>query len=179
MAKRDCTNEEVEDLEETRMPRSLEDLIERQRTRMLKACTLLGCTKVAMNNDESAIKDEHDYGTMIQLARGMIHKAADQLDSHYLAAFYEELATIAKMREIKSTPHGEMTIKVMGSRWPLLAVDTSVSQCGPVTDGISLSHYRPSSLGDWEGCWVISFSDLEAIYQSALAKRGRAPVQSG
>lgn len=179
MAKHDDTNEEVEDLEETRVPQSLEGLIEKQRTRMLTAFTLLGCTKVAMNHDESAIKDQHDYGTMIQLASGLIHKAADQLDSRYLGAFYEELASVAQMRQFKGTPHSEMTIEVMGSRWPLLAVDTSVCQCGPVTDGISFSHYRPSSLEQWEGCWVISFSDLEAIYQSALAKRGRTTVQKG
>lgn len=179
MIERDCTNQEVDDLENKRVPQSLEELIETQRTRMHTALTLLGCTKAAMENEESAIKVKHDYGTMIELAWGMTHKASEQLDSRYLRAFYDELATIANMRQIKSTPRGEMTIEVMGGRWPLLAVDTNVCQCGTVTDGISLSHYRPSSVGDWDACWVISFSDLEAIYQSALAKRGRAPVQNG
>lgn len=63
----------------------------------------------------------------------------------------------------------EMTFETAGNRYPLLTVSTGVSCCGPVRDGVSLREH--GSEGDNRGSWVLAFSDLEAWYLAAKAKR--------
>lgn len=70
---------------------SLEAIIEEERTRLMTAGTVLGCTSVAIENDRSADRHAFYYADVIDVARKMILQATDRLDSVYLEAFYEQL----------------------------------------------------------------------------------------
>lgn len=71
--------------------------------------------------------------------------------------------------------HG-LTIATCGHTQPLLTIDTGAHKCGDIADAVSLAHHSGISaegrLVNSDGWWVMSFADLEAIYQSAVAKRG-------
>ena len=68
-----------------------------------------------------------------------------------------------------------MTIAIWGHPRPLLTINTGTAHCGDISDGICLVHHSGISaeggLVDSDGWWVMSFADLDAIYQSAVAKR--------
>lgn len=68
-----------------------------------------------------------------------------------------------------------LTIATAGHRQPLLTINTGTAQCGDISDGVSLVHHSGISAEGWlvdsDGWWVMSFADLDAIYQSAVAKR--------
>lgn len=175
MATHDSTTEEPKD----RTPNSratLEDLIEEERTRLLTAGTVLGCTSVAIANDRSADHHAFYYAHAIELARKMILQTTDRLDSVCLETFYEQLRRARRdLSQIQGDARHGMTIATWGYRQPLLTIDTGVHQCGDIADGISLVHHSGTSaegcLVSSEGWWVMSFADLEAIYKSAVAKR--------
>lgn len=175
MATHDSTTEEPKD-RDSDSPTTLEDIIEEERTRLLTAGTVLGCTAVAVENDRSADRHAFYYADAIGLARKMILETTDRLDSVCLEAFYEQLRRARRDRsQIKGDALHGMTIATWGYREPLLTIDTGVHQCGDISDGISLVHHTGTSAEGWlvnsEGWWVMSFADLEAIYQSAVAKR--------
>lgn len=65
-------------------------------------------------------------------------------------------------------PH-VMTIKTGGHGSPLLTIDSRESLIGDITDGVGFRHHSKDSGAD--SSWVMSFSDLEAIYKFALAER--------
>ena len=92
MATRDSTTDEVNYLNSD-PPSSLREIIEEERTRLQTALTILGCTKVAINNDQRADAHQFCYGDMIELARQMIDETTDRLDSVYLRRFYAQLAS--------------------------------------------------------------------------------------
>ncbi|MBM0105877.1 hypothetical protein JM946_14190 [Steroidobacter sp. S1-65] len=92
MAKRDSTTDEAKHLNSD-PPSSLRDIIEQERTRLQTALTVLGCTKVSINNDQCADGHQFMYGDMIELARQMIDETTDQLDLVYLRGFYDQLAS--------------------------------------------------------------------------------------
>jgi len=167
--------------EEQNPPPTLSDIIEAERTRLLTAGTLLGCTAVAINNDQSVDGHQFDYGDMIELAREMIDETANRLDSTYMREFYDQLGRARSEFVIKGDRYHGMTIRVHGHTYPLLTINTSVCECGDIKDGISLVHHTESSPEDWmknsEGWWVMALADLEAIYHSALAKRVRETMQ--
>lgn len=91
MATRDSTTDEADYLNSDPPP-SLSDIIEDERTCLQTALTLLGCIKVAINNDPRADELQFFYGDMIELAREMIDGTTDRLDSVYLRGFYDQLA---------------------------------------------------------------------------------------
>lgn len=92
MATRDSTTVEVNYLNSD--PSSLLiDIIETERARLEKALTVLGCTKVAINNDPCADEQQFIYGDMIDMAREMIDQTTCRLDSVYLRPFYDRLAS--------------------------------------------------------------------------------------
>lgn len=72
-------------------PATLEHLIEEERTRLLTAGTVLGCTSVAIENDRSADHHAFFYAHAIELARTMILQTTDRLDAVRLGTFYEQL----------------------------------------------------------------------------------------
>ena len=92
MATRDSTTDEVNYLNSD-PPCSLRDIIEDERTRLQTALTILGCTKVAINNDQRADGHQFCYGDMIELAWQMIDQTTNNLDSAYLRSFYDQLAS--------------------------------------------------------------------------------------
>lgn len=92
MATRDSTTDEANFLNSDPPP-SLSDIIEEERTCLQTALTLLGCIKVAINNDPRADELQFLYGDMIELARQMIDGTTDRLDSVYLRGFYDQLAS--------------------------------------------------------------------------------------
>lgn len=67
-----------------------------------------------------------------------------------------------------SAPH-VMTIKTAGHGSPLLTIDSRESLIGDITDGVGFRHHSKDSGAD--SSWVMSFSDLEAVYKFALAER--------
>ena len=175
MATHDSTTEEPKDRNPD-SPTSLEDLIEDERTRLLSAGTVLGCTAVAIENDRSAERHAFYYAGAIELARKMILEATDRLDSVCLGTFYEQLRKARRdLSQIEGDALHGMTVAICGHTQPLLTIDTGVHQCGDITDGISLAHHSGTTAQGWlvnsEGWWVMSFADLEAIYKSAVAKR--------
>jgi hypothetical protein len=104
MATRDSTTDEAIYLNSD--PPSLRDIIEEERTRLQTALTVLGCTKVAINNDQSADEHQFFYGDMIELARQMIDATTDRLDSVYLRGFYDQLA--GHQREVLIEGHASV-----------------------------------------------------------------------
>ena len=175
MATQDSTTEEPND-ESSDSPTTLEDIIEEERTRLLTAGTVLGCTAVAVENDRSVHRHAFYYADAIEVARKMILQATDHLDSVCLLAFYEQLRRARRdLSRIKGDAKNGMTIATCGHTQPLLTINTGVHQCGDIADGISLAHHSGTSAEGWlvnlEGWWVMSYADLEAIYKSAVAKR--------
>ena len=171
----DSTTEEPQD-RNSDSPTTLEDIIEEERTRLLTAGTVLGCTSVAIENDGSADRHAFYYADVIEVARKMILQTTDRLDSVYLRAFYEQLRKARRdLSQIEGDVLHGMTITTCGHTLPLLTIDTGAHQCGDISDGISLVHHSGTSAEGWlvnsDGWWVMSFADLEAIYQSAVAKR--------
>jgi hypothetical protein len=92
MATRDSTTDETNYLNSAPSS-SLRDIIEEERTRLQTVLTVLGCTKVAINNDRCADEHQFLYGDMIELARRMIDETTDRLDSVHLRGFYDQLAS--------------------------------------------------------------------------------------
>jgi hypothetical protein len=90
MAKHDSTTDESPDLNSD-SPTTLEDLIEEERTQLMSAFAVLGCTSVAIENDPSADRHAFYYAHVIELARKIIDETINRLDSVYLRTFYEEL----------------------------------------------------------------------------------------
>jgi len=69
-------------------------------------------------------------------------------------------------------------IDVAGHNMSRLIVSTGRGRCGDIGDGVSMTHSKvddPKSWSDCEGCWVISFEDLEAFYLAAKAYRDKNP----
>lgn len=171
---RDSTAAEPQDSADS--PTTLEGIIEEERTRLLTAGTVLGCAAVAIENDRSADRHAFYYADVIELARNMIRQTTDRLDSVYLEAFYEQLRKARRdLSQIEADALSGMTIATAGHRQPLLTINTGTAQCGDISDGVSLVHHSGISAEGWlvnsEGWWVMSYVDLEAIYQSAVAKR--------
>lgn len=171
---RDSTSEEAQDSPDS--PTTLENIIEEERTRLLTAGTVLGCASVAIENDRSADRHAFYYADVIELARNMILQTSNRLDSVCLEAFYEQLRKARRdLSQIEADALSGMTIATAGHRQPLLTINTGTAQCGDISDGVALVHHSGISAEGWlvnsEGWWVMSFVDLEAIYQSAVAKR--------
>ena len=130
----------------------------------------------------SADRHAFYYADAIEVARKMVLQTTDRLDSVCLEAFYEQLRKARRdLSEIKGDAAHGMTIATCGHTQPLLTIDTGVHQCGDISDGVSLVHHSGIVSEGWlvnsDGWWVMSFADLEAIYQSALAKRPRESMQ--
>lgn len=182
MATNDSMTEEPKDRTPD-SPTTLEELIEEERTWLLTAGTVLGCTSGAIENDRSADHHAFYYAHAIELARRMILQATDRLDAVRLETFYEQLRRARRdLSQIQGDARQGMTIATWGYREPLLTIDTGVHQCGDIADGICLVHHSGTSAEGWlvnsEGWWVMSFSDLEAIYKSAVAKRGAKQAEA-
>ena len=64
-------------------------------------------------------------------------------------------------------------VDVAGHEYPLLRFGPK-SRCGEIEDGVSFSH---AGNKDAEGGWVISFADLEAMYN--FAKSWRSSHKAG
>ena len=86
---RDSTTEEPQDSPDS--PTTLEDIIEEERTRLMLARNVLGCTTVAINHDCSEDQSRFAYGDVIELACEMINETTDRLDSAYMRKFYDQL----------------------------------------------------------------------------------------
>jgi hypothetical protein len=90
MATRDSTTEESPERNSDRAT-TLEDIIEEERTRLMLARNVLGCTTVAINHDCSEDQSRFAYGDVIELACEMINQTTDRLDSAYMRKFYDQL----------------------------------------------------------------------------------------
>lgn len=90
MATRDSTTEESLERNSDRAT-TLEDIIEEERTRLMLARNVLGCTTVAINHDCSEDQSRFAYGDVIELACEMINETTDRLDSAYMRKFYDQL----------------------------------------------------------------------------------------
>ena len=112
-------------------PTTLEDIIEEERTRLMVADAVLGCTSVAINNDQSADDHAFVYADVIDLARKMIHQTTERLDSAYLRAFYEQITKARRdLSQIDSDAAHGMTITIWGHPRPLLTRQAKVSALG-------------------------------------------------
>jgi hypothetical protein len=90
MATRDSTTEESLERNSDQAT-TLEDIIEEERTRLMLARNVLGCTTVAINNDCSEDQSRFAYGDVIELACELINRTTDRLDSAYMRKFYDQL----------------------------------------------------------------------------------------
>ena len=70
---------------------SLQDIIETERIRLMTARSVLGCARVALNNDDDSDVDPLEYADVVGLAREMIQEATVRLDSARLQRFYERM----------------------------------------------------------------------------------------
>lgn len=73
---------------------SLEDIIEAERARLMVARSVLGCTKVALNNDDDSDIHPLEYADVVQVAREMIEEATVRLDSAHLQRFYQRIEAV-------------------------------------------------------------------------------------
>jgi hypothetical protein len=119
MATLDSTTDESSDLTSD-SPTTLEEIIEEERTRLMTAGTVLGCTSVAIENDRSADGHAFYYADVIELARKMIDDAINRLDSVNLRAFYEQLRKARRdFSQIEAEAVRGMTIATCGHTRPL------------------------------------------------------------
>lgn len=68
------------------LPEAIEDAIEEERSRLMRAETILQCVLVAMNDNDGFGDDDRDvdgphYPTMIELARDLLNLSIRRLDS--------------------------------------------------------------------------------------------------
>lgn len=59
---------------------ALEDAIEDERVRLMKAHSVLSCITLAMEGDDGADKDGPHYPSMIEIARDLINESIRRLD---------------------------------------------------------------------------------------------------
>lgn len=66
----------------------------------------------------------------------------------------------------------DFVIELQGHAKPYLRVNTW-SACGNIEDGIGFAHWGTKKFDGQkcEGGWVMSFEDLERIYEAAKARR--------
>lgn len=69
-----------------------------------------------------------------------------------------------------------IAVKVAGyhEEFNWLGFDPRPTSCGGITDGVSLSHQnceQPANRHQTDAGWVISFADLERMYEAAKAAR--------
>ena len=63
-----------------------------------------------------------------------------------------------------SNKNKDLQVPVAGHSSDMLLVHPGVHHCGRIIDGVAFAHGR-------DGRWVISFADLERIYDAAKAQR--------
>ena len=76
------------------------------------------------------------------------------------------------MSTFRKTDNG-YAVDTAGHPKDILLIELGPSSCGDIRDGISFAHAlvdNPKTWDDGEGCWLISFVDLEAIYLAAKAR---------
>jgi hypothetical protein len=62
------------------IPEPVEDLIEEERERLMRAHTVLDCTLMSMNDDDSMPTDGPHYPSLIEIARDLVNESIRQLD---------------------------------------------------------------------------------------------------
>lgn len=90
MAKRDSTTDHRRG-RNAEAPASLEGIIEAERARLMVVRAVLGCTRVALNNDDDSDIHPLEYADVVEVARVMIEETTVRLDSTRLQRFYERI----------------------------------------------------------------------------------------
>lgn len=62
----------------------IQDAIEDERSRLMTVEALLHCIVIAMNDHDGDISQGPDYHTLVALARDLVRRSIDQLDSMHL-----------------------------------------------------------------------------------------------
>jgi hypothetical protein len=88
MAKRDSTTDHPWG-RNAEAAANLKTIIETERARLMAARAVLGCTRVALNNDNDSDVDPLEYADVVEVAREMIQQVTVRLDSAYLQKFYD------------------------------------------------------------------------------------------
>jgi len=78
------TSAPSQDAGKVSMPSSLEDAIEDERSRLMRAHSILGCVTLAMEGDEGANLTRPYYPDLIELARDLVNESINALDSDRL-----------------------------------------------------------------------------------------------
>jgi hypothetical protein len=89
MARNDSTTDKDRD-RNPEPPPSLRAIIEGERVRLLKACSVLGCTSIALDYDDGSDPRQPDYAHVVDVVRDLIQEVTARLDFVNLAPFYEK-----------------------------------------------------------------------------------------
>lgn len=89
MARNDSTTDKDRD-RNPEPPTSLRAIIEGERARLLKACSVLGCTSIALDYDDGSDPRQPDYAHVVDVVRDLIQEVTARLDFVNLAPFYEK-----------------------------------------------------------------------------------------
>ena len=90
------------------IPEPVEDLIEEERERLMRAHSVLDCILMAMGDDDSMPTDGPHYPSQIEIARDLVNEAVRQLDIVNLqsaAPKEEEEDEPKKLPDLSSTPY--------------------------------------------------------------------------
>lgn len=90
----------------------LAEIIEQERTRLMQAESLLHCLLTAMDNDSSESHGPY-YPGVIQMAKDMVRRSIDQLDSLRLRPTFERLSTANPVGEerMNTRPTGKDEVR--------------------------------------------------------------------
>lgn len=72
------------------IPTPVEDLIEEERERLMRAHSVLDCVLVAMDDDDSMPTHGPHYPSLIEIARDMVNESIGQLDATNLQSAREK-----------------------------------------------------------------------------------------
>lgn len=72
------------------IPEPVEDLIEEERERLMRAHSLLDCILVAMGDDDSMPTQGPHYPSLIEIARDLVNESIGQLDATNLQSAREK-----------------------------------------------------------------------------------------
>ncbi len=89
------------------IPELVEDLIEEERERLMRAHSVLDCILMAMSDDDSMPTDGPHYPSLIEIARDLINESVCQLDAVNLqsAAPKEEEDDEPDLPDLDSDPY--------------------------------------------------------------------------
>lgn len=96
------------------IPEPVEDLIEEERERLMRAHSVLDCTLISMNEDDSMPTDGPHYPSLIEIARDLVDESIRQLDATNL----QNAQPKENEAELEKQPGGGYMVREATTPWP-------------------------------------------------------------